>query len=76
MAHYRIDDSHSNAYTRWLEMGSPQKPTGAQTAELEQSAELGLLSPELECDVTNGRLVLDFELPRHGVSLVEIRWTR
>jgi xylan 1,4-beta-xylosidase len=76
LAHYRIDDSHSNAFTRWLEMGSPQKPTGAQIVELEKAAELGLLSPELECDVTNGRLALDFELPRHGVSLIEVRWTR
>jgi xylan 1,4-beta-xylosidase len=25
--HYRIDDDHSNAYTAWQQMRSPQKPT-------------------------------------------------
>ena len=27
LQHYRIDDQHSNAYTVWKEMGSPQNPT-------------------------------------------------
>ena len=33
--HYRIDDDHSNAYTAWKQMGSPQPPTPAQYARLE-----------------------------------------
>ena len=30
LMHYRIDNEHSNAYTAWKLMGSPQPPTPAQ----------------------------------------------
>src|SRR5437016_1617104 len=35
LRHYRIDQKHSNAYTVWKEMGSPQSPTPEQYARLE-----------------------------------------
>jgi xylan 1,4-beta-xylosidase len=28
--HFRIDDTHSNAFTAWKQMGSPQQPTAEQ----------------------------------------------
>ena len=31
LQHYRIDDHHSNAYTVWKEMGSPQNPPRSST---------------------------------------------
>src|SRR6185503_8116534 len=34
LTHYRIDDTHSNAYTAWKAMGSPQSPTPQQMADL------------------------------------------
>ncbi len=34
LTHYRIDDSHSNAYTVWKAMGSPQNPSAEQIAAL------------------------------------------
>jgi xylan 1,4-beta-xylosidase len=34
MQHFRIDNEHSNAYTAWQRMGSPQNPTPDQCAEL------------------------------------------
>ncbi|MHC4692752.1 MAG: GH39 family glycosyl hydrolase [Planctomycetota bacterium] len=74
--HYRIDDTHSNAYTRWLEMKSPQKPTQDILSRLKATAELELLEPVRFCDVRNGNVELNFSLPRYGVSLVEIRWFR
>ena len=40
LTHYRIDRDHSNAYEAWKKMGSPQKPTQQQTAELEKAKEL------------------------------------
>jgi xylan 1,4-beta-xylosidase len=45
--HYRIDEEHSNAYTLWKKMGSPQNPTPEQYAQLEAAGQLALLtSPE------------------------------
>lgn len=34
LKHYRIDQSHSNAYSTWLAMGSPQDPTEQQYTQL------------------------------------------
>ena len=38
--HYRIDDTHSNAFTAWKKMGSPQQPTPEQYAALEAAGQL------------------------------------
>lgn len=72
LRHWRIDYEHSNAHTRWLAMGSPQQPTAEQTAELKQAMELELLGPEREVAIRNGVVETEFELPRFGVSMVEI----
>ncbi len=74
VVHYRIDDAHSNAYTRWLGLNSPQRPTPDILAQLQAAAELELLEPARFQDVRNGKVELNFTLPRYGVSLVEIRW--
>jgi xylan 1,4-beta-xylosidase len=74
VVHYRIDDSHSNAYTRWLRLGSPQNPTPEVLAELHEAAELELLEPIRFADVRGGEVELNFTLPRYAVSLVELRW--
>ncbi len=74
LTHYRIDAEHSNSYTRWKAMGSPQPPTAAQIAQLEQAGRLQLLSPPSRVAVTAGRLVMPFTLPRQGVSLVKLTW--
>jgi xylan 1,4-beta-xylosidase len=72
--HYRIDDEHSNGYTAWKRMGSPAQPTPEQQAKLESEAQLQLLtSPEWRA-VASGKLDLNFDLPRHGVSLVKLSW--
>ena len=72
--HYRIDDEHSNAYTVWKQMGSPQQPTPEQYARLEAAGQLQLLgSPEWR-EPQDGKLALDFTLPRHGVSLIRLTW--
>ncbi|MHC4737021.1 MAG: hypothetical protein ACYTDW_21615 [Planctomycetota bacterium] len=76
VVHYRIDDTHSNAYTRWLGLNSPQKPTPDVLARLKAAAELEFLEPVRFCDVCYGKVELNFSLPRYGVSLVEIRWCR
>jgi len=72
--HYRIDAEFSNSYEVWKEMHSPQKPSNAEYAELERAGELHLLqSPEWVFS-TNGRVMVTFNLPRQGVSLVKFTW--
>ncbi|UCD48778.1 MAG: hypothetical protein JSW27_14735 [Phycisphaerales bacterium] len=70
LTHYRIDDAHSNAYTKWLELGRPQNPSAAQRDELRAAMQLETLESPRRMDVANGNVVLDFALPRFGLSLI------
>ena len=74
LRHYRIDDSHSNAYTVWKQMGSPQHPTPDQYARLEAAGQLELLESPRWVGARGGLVDLDFLLPRQGVSLIELSW--
>jgi len=72
--HYRIDDSHSNAYTAWKRMGSPQPPSPEQYRALEEAGQLQLLDSPQWARVSQGALSLEFVLPRQAVSLVRAEW--
>lgn len=72
--HYRIDREHSNSYTVWKEMGSPQKPTPEQYARLESAGKLQLLEPSRAVQMDRGNVDLSFSLPRQGVSLIQVSW--
>ena len=74
LRHYRIDQDHSNAYTAWKAMGSPQQPTPAQYARLEASGQLELLESPRWLPNDGGKAEIGFTLPRQGVSLVELNW--
>lgn len=72
--HYRIDATHSNAYTLWQEMGSPQRPTAQQYAALENRSGLELLTSPAWLDPSGGMLTLHVTLPPNSLSLVRLRW--
>ena len=72
--HYRIDEIHSNAWTAWKAMGSPQHPTPEQYARLEAAGQLQLADSPQWVDVRGGTAKLEFSLPRQGVSLMELSW--
>jgi xylan 1,4-beta-xylosidase len=74
MEHYRIDDTHSNAYMLWKAMGSPQSPTQEQYAQLKAAGGLQLLESPSWIDLDSGVATIQFELPRHAVSLVRFSW--
>ena len=40
LTEYRIDQTHSNSYERWKEMGSPANPTAAQVKQLQNAGQL------------------------------------
>jgi xylan 1,4-beta-xylosidase len=74
LTHYRIDDTHSNAYTVWKTMGSPQSPTPAQFAELKAKDGLQQLEPPREMDVRDGAVTVGTEMPSHAISLLMLNW--
>lgn len=75
LRHFRIDDEHGNVFTAWQRMGSPPAPSAGQYAELEQAGQLVELEPPKNVEVRNGRIPLQFTLPRRAVSLLEAEWT-
>jgi len=72
--HFRIDETHSNAYSAWKVMGSPQQPTPAQIAALKKAGQLEALTPEATTVAKNGRVTLPFSLPRQATSLLVLSW--
>jgi xylan 1,4-beta-xylosidase len=74
LQHYRIDDTHSNAYTAWKAMGSPQHPTPDQYAALSASAQLQLLTSPVWLEVVDGTVTLPATLPRQATSLIVLSW--
>jgi xylan 1,4-beta-xylosidase len=55
-------------------MGSPARPDTAQYAELERAGQLALAGSPEWLTAKQGAITLRFDLPRQGVSLLEIRW--
>jgi len=74
LEHLRIDAEHSNAYTAWQRMGSPQAPTPAQYAQLEKAGQLEAMPEPATIAVAGGGATLRFALPRHAVSLLVVEW--
>ncbi len=74
LEHYRVDNTHSNAYTVWKEMGSPQKPTAKQYADLQAAGQLQLLTSPVWLDVANGQVEITTDMPRQGTSLLRLKW--
>jgi xylan 1,4-beta-xylosidase len=70
LTHHRIDENHSNAWTVWKGMGSPQSPTREQIVMLERASRLATLSGPRRVRVDAGVAKLQFTLPRQGVSLL------
>ncbi len=71
LTHYRMDESHSNAFAVWKAMGSPQQIGGEAYRHLEQAGQLATIE-ERAITAANGRLDLSITLPRQGVSLLRI----
>jgi xylan 1,4-beta-xylosidase len=71
--HFRIDEEHSNAFTAWKRIGSPEIPTMAQYAELERAGRLAAL-PAQSITIREKQAGLRFALPRQAVSLLVVEW--
>jgi xylan 1,4-beta-xylosidase len=74
LAHYRIDENHSNAYAAWRRMGSPAAPTREQYRQLEQAGQLQQLTATSPANAREGKFTLAFSLPRQAISLLVFEW--
>lgn len=72
--HFRIDRDHSNAYSAWLAMGSPQTPTAGQYSALEAASRLQQVDSPRWLSAESGQVELRFSLPRQAVSLLRFTW--
>jgi xylan 1,4-beta-xylosidase len=72
--HYRIDGTHSNAYTAWQRLGSPQHLTPQQKTELRSAGELQQLESPRWVGKDQQQMSLNFELPIESISLLRISW--
>ncbi len=75
LTHYRVDQQHGNAYASWLRMGSPVAPDLRQYKQLQDASRLTPLADQpLSAPLQDGSTTLEFQLPRHAVSLVILQW--
>jgi xylan 1,4-beta-xylosidase len=72
LQHYRVDNEYSNSYESWKKMGSPAQPGPEQYAQLEQAGQLHLLESPKWLSAEAGAAQIEFDLPRHGVSLIRL----
>ena len=70
IAQWCVDKNHSNAYTAYKEIGSPEKPTAEQISAVKKRMELELLKPA-ERTTCRDIAGVDVELSSNGVVLVE-----
>jgi xylan 1,4-beta-xylosidase len=74
LQHFRIDQTHSNAFTAWKSMGSPQAPTPQQYADLRAAGQLQLLDSPQWIDIHDGHITLPTTLPAQTTSLLHLTW--
>jgi xylan 1,4-beta-xylosidase len=74
MKHYRIDATHSNAYSFWKGMGSLENPTPEQQKQIEAAGQLQLLDSPNWLWNQSGKVTVTFDLPEQAVSLIRLDW--
>ena len=74
LQHFRIDHQHSNSFSVWQKMGSPQQPTPDEYAQLEAASRLSTLGASEIVNVADANMTVEFNLPRQAVSLLVFEW--
>jgi xylan 1,4-beta-xylosidase len=70
---FLVDSQHSNAYSAWQRMGSPEQPTSQQFMELQRAAKLEIVDRS-DLMVSHEHAALNLKLGRQGVMLVRLSW--
>ena len=71
---FRVDTDHSNAFTAWQKMGSPESPTADQLTQLRDAGQLNRLTGPASAAIEDHQSTLNITLPRQGVALLQIKW--
>ena len=71
---FLIDKDHSNAFSAWQRMGSPQQPTRDQYAQLERAGQLTTMGAPETIQVKENAATVRLKLPRQAVSLLVLEW--
>ena len=71
---YGIDQSHSNSYSAWKKMGSPEQPTSEQISILEKAGQLTQIGKPRKLKTKDSTLLVSMDLPRQAVYLLKITW--
>ncbi|MEZ2347478.1 beta-xylosidase [Terriglobus sp. RCC_193] len=71
---YRIDSTHSNAYTVWQQLGSPAHPTPDQLRRLKSVDGLQSTGPAHRVAVKNANVTISVALPAQSVALFLFDW--
>ena len=74
LEHFRVDSNHSNAFAAWKEMGSPQSLSESAYKRLEGAGQLQLLDSPTWVEMQQGKVQMQFLLPRQSLSLVRLSW--
>ena len=72
VTHFRVDSTHSNPYSVWLQQNKPTTPTTAQWDSLTAAQNLAQVEPQSQINFTGAALVKTMTLPQWGVSLLLI----
>ncbi|HEX2858195.1 MAG TPA: glycoside hydrolase [Propionibacteriaceae bacterium] len=70
LEHFRVDAGHSNAYTVWQDLGSPQDPSDDQLAAIRDRQGLEALEEARAVTAESGSLRVEVSLPLPSVSLL------
>jgi len=71
---YLVDKNHSNAYTKWQQMGSPQQPSKQQISDLQNAGQLMQNITGEKFKTNNGNLNYHLKLAGQGVTLLKVSW--
>ncbi|HEY4329095.1 MAG TPA: beta-xylosidase [Phycisphaerae bacterium] len=74
LSEWRVDETHSNAFTAWKGMGSPAVPTAEQHQQLEGASNLSQTQAGVNQTVAAGAAQVKITVPRQGLSLIELSW--
>jgi xylan 1,4-beta-xylosidase len=74
LTQFRVDAEHSNSFEVWKRLGSPEKPTPEQFAQLEKAGKLAQLGAAATVPVKAGKATVNIKLPRQGVALLILEW--
>lgn len=74
LTHYRIDAEHSNPYGLWQRIGVTNRPSRDAIEQLERAGQLATFERSVIAPLAKGHCTVQFDLPRHGVSLLVFEW--